>query len=147
MPALPPSNRRPRFRPPGGKLFPHRLDKRIAQMPHDQRFEVTWHAPLGPWGKAGIHGRQHPDVIERHIDLQGAVLTRLLELRAITPTDKPAYKNPQTHANLALRAQLAPRNAGALQESGLILPPSATAPIAGVMNPANPTTVIIPGAK
>jgi hypothetical protein len=78
-----------------GLLFPHPMDRHIAKMPYNQRFEVNQHG-LGPWQKG--------DVIERHIDLVGAHLPTLLGLRAIVPTQKPAHKAPATIANLKQRA-------------------------------------------
>lgn len=133
-----------RSRPAGGRLFPHHLDHAIARMPHDQRFEVTWPAPLGPWTRG--------DVIERHVDLVGAHLPTLLALRAVRPTSAPAKKHPATLANLAARSVLSEwrPNAiiGAVQDAGGEVAPGQaarlTAPVAGAPNPKNPTTVVVP---
>lgn len=114
------------------RLFPHHLDRVIARMHHTQRFEVV-HPALGPWTKG--------DIIERHVDLVGAFLPRLLECRAIVPTHKPAFKHAQTIANLKSRGLLTPIVAEALQSQGLILPAQAIAPIPGI---PSTSTISIP---
>jgi hypothetical protein len=108
-------------------------------MPHNQRFEVL-HPALGPWTPG--------DVIERHVDLVGAVLPRLLQLRAIAPTDKPAFKAPRTIANLIERKLVSPRIAASLEDrlSGTqalpgAIPNSAKAPIPGI---PSTSTISIP---
>lgn len=127
---------------PGGRLFPHSLDRFVSRLPHDQRFEVIWPAPLGPWTRG--------DVLERHVDLIGAHLQTLLKVGALKPTAKPAYKAPQTIANLKARAPLTARNGAALvnaaSDAGLSVNAgalrSATMPVAGV--PSTRTTVVMP---
>lgn len=91
---------RPRLYVRNGQMFPHPLNRVIAKMPHNQRFEVSQEG-LGLWKKG--------DVIERHIDLVGAHLPTLLGLRALVPTQKPAYKHPRTIAQLQARAAILTR--------------------------------------
>lgn len=130
---------------PAPRLFPHPMERSLARMPHDQRFEVTWSAPLGPWTKG--------DVIERHVDLIGAHLPTLLRLGAIKPTTAPAKKHPKTIANLQARVivnQWKPEAVvEAVQDAGGVVTPGQAkkivTPIAGAPSPTNPVTVIIPG--
>lgn len=95
------------IKPPGprlylrnGRMFPHPKDRILAKMHPHQRFEVNQDG-LGLWKRG--------DVIERHIDLVGAHLPTLLGLRAIIPTQKPAYKHPRTIAQLQARAAILTR--------------------------------------
>lgn len=90
----------PRLYLKNGRMFPHPLDRVLAKLPQNQRFEVNRDG-LGLWHKG--------DVIERHIDLVGAHLPTLLGLKAIVATQKPTYKHPATIAALQARAAILTR--------------------------------------